>query len=108
MYLGEIVRNIITALVDAAPNPLLFNGKSSRILDAHYGLDSSVLSEIEDAWEGPNIKALTFDNPVPSLAQFDAGTVSRDCRARLERVRVVVSKQLGFELAQVTLRDAAV
>ena len=108
MYLGEIARNILTALIDAAPKTLLFNGKSSRVLNTHYGLDSSVLSDIEHAWEGPNLKALVFDNPVPSFAQFDTESLTQDYRARLERVRTVASKQLGFDPSQMTLRDAAV
>ncbi|GJE84777.1 hexokinase [Phanerochaete sordida] len=51
MYLGEITRNICLSLIDAAPRPLLFNGRSSKVLNSHYGLDTAVLSEVEAAWE---------------------------------------------------------
>lgn len=51
MYLGEITRNILLSLVDAAPRPILFNGLASRELNQHYGLDTAFLSEVEEAWE---------------------------------------------------------
>lgn len=46
MYLGEITRNILLSLVDAAP-PLLFNGNSTIILNKHYGFDTAYMSAIE-------------------------------------------------------------
>ena len=49
MYLGEITRNILISLVDAAPRPLLFNGRVSKQLNTHYGLDTAVMSEVEEA-----------------------------------------------------------
>ncbi|TFY73041.1 hypothetical protein EWM64_g10971, partial [Hericium alpestre] len=51
MYLGEIVRNILLALIDAAPHPILFKGKASEHVNKHYGLDTEILSLMEDAWE---------------------------------------------------------
>ena len=56
MYLGEITRNILLSLVDAAPHPLLFNGRASRELNQHYGLDTAVMSEVEEAWEKGRLK----------------------------------------------------
>ncbi|KAF9008852.1 hypothetical protein BDQ17DRAFT_1388567 [Cyathus striatus] len=43
MYLGEVTRNLLLALVDAAPKAILFNGKSSSVLNKHYGLDTSFM-----------------------------------------------------------------
>lgn len=51
MYLGEITRNILLSLIDAAPKSLLLNGRASDVLNRHYGLDTAIMSEIEDAWE---------------------------------------------------------
>ncbi|KDQ64963.1 hypothetical protein JAAARDRAFT_28623 [Jaapia argillacea MUCL 33604] len=50
MYLGEITRQLLLSLVDAAPTPLLFKGKSTKVLNGHYGLDTAVLSLVEEAW----------------------------------------------------------
>lgn len=52
MYLGEITRNLLLSLVDAAPQPLLFGGRSSKALNTHYGLDTAVMSAVEEAWAG--------------------------------------------------------
>jgi hexokinase len=108
MYLGEITRNILVALIDAAPKPLLFSGKTTTILNKHYGLDTSVMSEIEGAWEGKDNIGVEMGDIVTSFGTFDAETLSPGARAKLERVRVVVARQLGFTNAEVSLRDAAV
>ena len=42
MYLGEIRRNLLLALVDATPKPILFNSKSTKRL--------SLMILIESAW----------------------------------------------------------
>ncbi|KAJ7781622.1 hypothetical protein B0H16DRAFT_1499098 [Mycena metata] len=55
MYLGEITRNILLSLVDAAPKSLLFGGKTTPALNAQWGLDTSVMSGVEEAWEGKDI-----------------------------------------------------
>lgn len=52
MYLGEITRNVLLALIDAAPTPLLFGGHASKALNTHYGLDTAVMSAVEEAWAG--------------------------------------------------------
>ena len=49
MYLGEITRNVLLALVDATPQPILFAGKATERLK-HYGLDTEMLSLVESAW----------------------------------------------------------
>jgi hexokinase len=46
MYLGEITRNILLHLIDAS---LLFGGHSSKVLNTHYGFDTSFVSNVEGA-----------------------------------------------------------
>jgi hexokinase len=108
MYLGEITRNILVALIDAAPRSLLFGGKTTTVLNKHYGIDTSIMSEIQGAWEGNDNIGVKIDPSVSTFCTFDAEALSLGVRARLERVRVVVVRQLGFMDAEVSLRDAAV
>ncbi len=54
MYLGEIVRNVMLSLVDSTPQALLFGGKSTAGLNKHYGIDTSFMSAVEEAWIGDN------------------------------------------------------
>ncbi|KAG6830614.1 hypothetical protein H0H92_015706 [Tricholoma furcatifolium] len=107
MYLGEITRNILISLIDASPRSLLFNGKSTPLLNKHYGLDTSVMSDIEDAWEGPN-RSLSGNQPAPEFAKFDDTELQPNIKKKLERIRLVVVKQLGFQDSDVTLKDAAI
>jgi hexokinase len=121
MYLGEITRNVLLALVDAAPVPLLFDGMvGSGTLNKHYGMDTAVMSEIEEAWCGDDvIEATTGDgklvnghsNLVPENLQ-DIGTekIGAKQKQRLERVKQVITHRLGFENSpeQVSLEDAAI
>ncbi|GAA6051733.1 hypothetical protein JCM3770_002705 [Rhodotorula araucariae] len=44
MYLGEVTRNVLLHLVDSQ---VLFQGHSSRALNAHYGLDTALMSALE-------------------------------------------------------------
>lgn len=80
MYLGEITRNICLALIDAAPRPLLFNGRSSKVLNSHYGLDTAVLSEVEGAWESgrePSLKVKGIEGSEDSLAKGETGSAQQ-------------------------------
>lgn len=105
MYLGEIVRNILLCLVDAAPKAILFRGKSSTILNTHYGFDSAVMSAVETAWEGDD----KVKRPgKPNVTSFDPAALSADVKGRLERVRITTAKLLGFEEVDVSLQDATV
>ncbi|KAI0721984.1 hexokinase-domain-containing protein [Cerioporus squamosus] len=130
MYLGEILRNILLSLVDAAPKPLLFNGRSSGPLNTHYGLDTAVMSEVEDAWETGRVpivpvtdvdsakskaNGVTATESQPSsvpdwqLVHFtDVDTLSPDDKARLERIQGILVQRLALESADVSLRDAAI
>ncbi|KAJ3723422.1 hypothetical protein C8R42DRAFT_606411 [Lentinula raphanica] len=51
MYLGEITRHVLLSLIDAAPRPMLFGGKATKVVNEQWGLDTSVMSEVEEAWE---------------------------------------------------------
>ena len=119
MYLGEIVRNILLALIDAAPKPLLFNGRiGSGALNEHYGLDTAVMSDVELAWAGDKPKAEPLEDvygvadklAILHLRDFDEAKLSESQRNRLERVRKAVISSLGFEQTpeDVSLRDAAI
>ena len=119
MYLGEITRNILLALVDAAPKPLLFNGGiGSGALNKHYGLDTAVMSDVELAWAGDQPKAEPMEDVYGvadklaglHLGDFDEAKLSEPQRKRLERVRKVVIHSLGFEQSpeDVSIKDAAI
>jgi hexokinase len=108
MYLGEITRSILLSLIDAAPAPLLFGGHTTATLNAQWGFDTSVMSDIEEAWEGKDSKN-SGPNPVPQLAAFeDSKAIDPTVKARLERVRAVLIKALGYKAEEVSLKDAAV
>ncbi|KAI0676754.1 hexokinase [Trametes maxima] len=109
MYLGEITRNILLSLVDAAPKPILFNGRSSKPLNTHYGLDTAIMSEVEDAWETGRVSVVPEKVPDWQSAHFtDVDALSPDDTARLERVRGIITQRLELDPADVSLRDAAI
>jgi hypothetical protein len=103
MYLGEVVRNIFISLIDAAPKSLLFNGKTTLHINKHYGIDTSLLSSVEEAWQGNG-----EIGPVIQFSKFDPEALDASVNARLEQVRQVIVGQLGFHDDDVSLRDAAV
>jgi hexokinase len=105
MYLGEITRGIITALVDASPKSLLFNGKSTPAINKHYGIDTSFISAVEYAWLGDNTYSDSIDLP---FTEFDNDVLSAGVKTRLAAVRKTIVKDLGFKEDQVSLKDAAV
>ncbi|KAI0775461.1 hexokinase [Irpex lacteus] len=105
MYLGEITRNILLTLIDAAPNPLIFSGYSSSTLNDHYGIDTAVMSEIEAAWEaGPHA---TNAKEVPHHF-LDLDKASPEDVARLEKIRSIIVQYFFLDPAHVSLRDAAI
>ncbi len=130
MYLGEITRNILVSLVDAGPKPLLFNGRSSDILNTHYGLDTAVMSEVEEVWESGRVFAAPAESaehehsvngsiPIkeattPEIQDWqdaksvDVDQLSADDIARLERIREIVIQRLSLASEDVSLRDAAI
>ena len=109
MYLGEITRLVLLSLVDAAPRGLVFDGKSSEAMNAQWGLDSSVMSEIENAWAGGEEEDSVVDQGgIPEFSEFEDGRLSPGVRRRLERVKAIVVRNLGYAEGDVSLRDAAV
>ncbi len=128
MYLGEITRNILLSLVDAAPSPLLFRGHSSTQLNTQFGLDTAVMSEVEEAWQAgrvhtTHVKAVEGGNAIEYEAQAmitQDGPSTRDVnflqidlyghadQARLEKIRQVIINRFGIDAQYVSLRDASV
>ena len=131
MYLGEITRNLLLSLIDGAPKPLLFNGRSSKLLNSHYGLDTAVLSEVESVWESgrqpdvgvkgveggqdpiakeqPEAPKPKINGSAPEPAHFlDIDSHSPEDRSRLERIRSVIVQRMELADEDVTLRDAAI
>lgn len=132
MYLGEITRNILLTLIDAAPNPLIFSGYSSSTLNDHYGIDTAVMSEIEAAWEAGrpqdvHVKPVegahdpALDAASPEVAQahatnakevphhfLDLDKASPEDVARLEKIRSIIVQYFFLDPAHVSLRDAAI
>ncbi|KAJ7067948.1 hypothetical protein C8F01DRAFT_1207645 [Mycena amicta] len=108
MYLGEVTRNVLLSLVDAAPKSLLFSGKTTAAMNAQWGFDTSVMSAVEEAWEGGD-EDPARDNPAPQLSAYEAPErLDPAVVVRLNRVRTVIARDLGFQEAAVSLRDAAI
>lgn len=105
MYLGEITRLVILSLIDAAPKPLLFNGKCTAGLNTQWGLDTSIMSDVETAWDNVGHSST---NLVPQWHSFDDGKVDKDLAVKLERVRDVIISKVGVSESDVSLRDAMV
>ncbi|KAF8911877.1 hypothetical protein CPB85DRAFT_1455140 [Mucidula mucida] len=106
MYLGEITRRVLLSLIDAAPKPILFNGKSTAALNNQWGFDTSVMSDVDSAWENAGHSA---SNPVPQyLALEEDAQIDEELKPKLERVREVIISRLGFSSSDVSLRDASI
>ncbi|KAH9962411.1 hexokinase-domain-containing protein [Russula dissimulans] len=114
MYLGEITRNILLALVDAAPKPILFGGKATERLNKHYGLDTEMLSLVESAWtEGASAAPLAeCEAEAAALRDFSGPRLAEErltpaTLKRLTKIQEVVQEHLGYAAGDVSLRDAA-
>lgn len=112
MYLGEITRNVLLALVDAAPQPILFGGKATENLNKHYGLDTEVLSLVEGAWSGGD--SSDADDPAATLRDFFPASRAEVLKKlapatlqRLKKIQEIVQEHLGYAPGEVSLRDAA-
>lgn len=108
MYLGEIVRHVLVTLVDAAPKSLLFCGKSTAVLNKHYGVDTSLMSAVEEAWIGDHATAPEDYASPPLSVHYTKELLSPKVFAKLEIIRKIVAKTLGFDEEDVSLNDAAV
>jgi hexokinase len=60
MYLGEIVRNILLSFIDSVP-PILFHGRSTPVLNKHYGFDSAYMSLIETATSVQEVRTVLIE-----------------------------------------------
>jgi len=107
MYLGELVRHILVALVDASPKPLLFSGHSSSILNKQNGFDASFMSAIEEAWIGEDPSQAAHEHP-PFSAEFRKEDLSPKVASKLEHIRQIIVKQGELKELHVSLKDAAV
>ncbi|KAJ2916479.1 hypothetical protein MD484_g3907, partial [Candolleomyces efflorescens] len=107
MYLGEIVRLIAVSLVDAVPQPLLFKGKSTAALNKHYGLDTSFMSQVEEAWIGEDRSEDAFELP-PLGSVWDESKLNAKVLPKLQRLREIVATTLEYKLEDVSYRDAAI
>ena len=111
MYLGEITRNILLALVDAAPKPILFDGKATERLNKHYGLDTEMLSLVESAWPH-GLAAPAGNSDEATLRDFSAQIVEEQLAPitvrRLNTIRAIIHEHLGYAPEDVSLRDAAI
>ncbi|GAA5887605.1 hypothetical protein JCM3774_006187, partial [Rhodotorula dairenensis] len=81
MYLGEVTRNVLLHLVDSQ---VLFKGFSSRALNAHYGLDTAIMSSLE--------------------APF-APNSGIDSTAALSEIRQVLTRELGLSASLIDDAD---
>lgn len=61
MYLGEITRNLMLSLIDASP-PVLFRGSSTSSLNTHYGFDTALMSDIENATSIEEVRQVLVDS----------------------------------------------
>jgi len=106
MYLGEVTRNILLALVDAAPKPILFGGKATEHLNKHYGLDTEMLSLVESAWSGQHGNE---GNAAAAAAALVEGPekLAPATLQRLKKIQEIVQEHLGYAPGEVSLRDAA-
>jgi hexokinase len=89
MYLGEITRNVLLALVDATPQPILFDGKATESLNKHYGLDTEMLSQVESAWSGKDGRDSDDAAAAAALVQ-DPEKLAPSTLRRLKAVQQVV------------------
>ena len=107
MYLGELVRHILVALIDAAPKPLLFSGHSSVVFNKQYGFDTSLMSAIEEAWIGDDPSPEAFVHPAFG-ADFREADLSPKVISKLGCIRQIIARQGGVDEGFISLRDAAV
>ncbi|THV05345.1 hexokinase [Dendrothele bispora CBS 962.96] len=107
MYLGEITRLVLLSLIDAAPKSMLFAGKVTKVVNEQWGLDTSVMSDVEQAWESGDGKD---GDVIPQFEELGKGEegVKPEFRKKLERVRKIVVEKMQYEDGEVSLRDAAI
>ena len=107
MYLGEIIRNVLLALVDATPQPILFDGRATERLNKHYGLDTEMLSLVESAWSGKDGSDSVADSDALIVVQ-DMENLAPATLRRLKAIQEIVQDHLGYAPGEVSLCDAAI
>jgi hexokinase len=109
MYLGEITRNLLVSLIDATPKPLVFDGRATEAINTQWGVDTSVMSEIEEAWINNGAQeSAEAERRIPKFSEFRDEDLTANTRQRLEKIKGVIVKRLGYADQDVSLRDAAV
>lgn len=108
MYLGEVARNVIISLIDAAPKAHLFSGHSSHPLNKQWGLDTAVLSDIEGAWEDTHIVNGTETMTDNGTGGTEPATHRCSDLEKLQRIRDVIIRRMELAPEVVTLDDADV
>jgi hexokinase len=104
------MRNVLLALIDAAPKPILFNGKATERLNSHYGLNTELLSLIESAWwtDAPREEEAEANAALRDFSTLLVGERIAPAMLRgLNRVREIMQEHLGYEPGEVSLCDVA-
>ncbi|GJJ07394.1 hypothetical protein Clacol_001596 [Clathrus columnatus] len=102
MYLGEITRNILLNLIDACP-AVLFGGHSTRQLNTHYGFDTAIMSDIENAKTAKEIKEILFNNfglEEGLISEEDTETVRWACKIVATRAAKLSATAVAAVLIQ--------
>lgn len=102
MYQGEILRNILLTLVDHQP-PVLFKGESSVVLNKHYGVDTAVMSDVENAKTLADVKTAVSAGlgvPLEIVTDVDAWIV----RWAAELVATRAAKLSGCAVAAILVQ----
>jgi len=102
MYLGEVTRNILLSLIDSSP-PALFNGYSTPQLNSHWGFDTAVMSEVENAKSSAEIRSSIvkhFGFKPEVVSDEDTETVRKICSLVAGRA----AKMSGIAVAAVLVQ----
>ena len=102
MYLGEITRNILLHLIDSFP-PVLFQGFSTPQLNAHYGFDSALMSDIETAKASGEIRKILVNYlgfKPDIISDEDTGIVQWACRMVATRAAKLSGTAVAAVLVQ--------
>lgn len=108
MYLGEITRNILLYLIDQG---LLFDGHSSEQLNTHYGLDTALVSAIEQSRPQDDATVLvepaSDTKPIPSKSDEEIKKVLiNDLGVKEEHIKPSDIKLVQWATKMVTTRAA--
>lgn len=102
MYLGEITRNVLLSFIDFAP-PILFKGRSTPILNGHYGFDSAYMSDIEAAESLEDIRTVLvkkLEFSPEDVTDQDAEIVRWACRVVATRAAKLSACAVAAVLVQ--------